>query len=110
MAALPGALIEALKRRGRCSRTRDAPSDHKNFPLSRVRERGMFGQLCVSRAALPLKRATRLYVAADLAAGLAVALAPAQAHQLRNVLRLAPGAAVSLFNGRDGEFLACIAE
>jgi len=60
--------------------------------------------------AAPDKPATRLYVAADLAAGLAVALAPAQAHQLRSVLRLAPGAAVALFNGRDGEFLARIAE
>jgi 16S rRNA (uracil1498-N3)-methyltransferase len=56
----------------------------------------------------PAKPATRLYVAADLAAGLAVELAPAQAHQLRNVLRLAPGAAVALFNGRDGEFLGRI--
>jgi len=51
---------------------------------------------------------TRLYVTADLAAGLALELAPPQAHYLRSVLRLAPGAAVALFNGRDGEWLARI--
>ena len=38
-----------------------------------------------------------------------LALAPAQAHQLRAVLRLAPGDAVALFNGRDGEWRARIA-
>src|SRR4051794_7390908 len=53
---------------------------------------------------------TRLHVAADLAAGRTVELEPGQAHQLRSVLRLAPGDAVALFNGRDGERLARIAE
>jgi 16S rRNA (uracil1498-N3)-methyltransferase len=52
--------------------------------------------------------ATRLYVTADLAAGLSLELAPPQAHYLRYVLRLAPGAAVTLFNGRDGEWRAHI--
>ncbi|MGQ0674879.1 MAG: 16S rRNA (uracil(1498)-N(3))-methyltransferase [Rhodospirillales bacterium] len=51
---------------------------------------------------------TRLYVAADLAPGASVALGGEQAHYLRNVLRLKPGAAVALFNGRDGEFAARI--
>jgi 16S rRNA (uracil1498-N3)-methyltransferase len=51
---------------------------------------------------------TRLYVTADLAAGASVVLDAAQAHYLKNVLRLAPGARVSLFNGRDGEWRAAI--
>src|SRR5260221_6374116 len=50
----------------------------------------------------------RLYVAADLAAGAAVALEEAQTHYLRNVLRLSPGDPVALFNGRDGEWRATI--
>jgi 16S rRNA (uracil1498-N3)-methyltransferase len=50
----------------------------------------------------------RLHVAADLAAGAAVALEEAQTHYLRNVLRLAPGDEVALFNGRDGEWQAAI--
>jgi 16S rRNA (uracil1498-N3)-methyltransferase len=48
---------------------------------------------------------TRLFVAADLAAGTSVGLPPAQAHYVRSVLRLEAGAAVALFNGRDGEWL-----
>jgi 16S rRNA (uracil1498-N3)-methyltransferase len=52
--------------------------------------------------------ATRLHVTCDLAAGLSVALAVAQAHYLKSVLRLAPGATVALFNGRDGEWAARI--
>jgi len=51
---------------------------------------------------------TRLYVTADLAAGASVALDAAQAHYLRNVLRLDRGAPVALFNGRDGEWRAVI--
>ncbi len=46
----------------------------------------------------------RLHVDADLAAGAEVALSADQAHYLRNVMRLGPGAAVKLFNGRDGEW------
>ncbi|HUB98180.1 MAG TPA: 16S rRNA (uracil(1498)-N(3))-methyltransferase [Stellaceae bacterium] len=54
------------------------------------------------------KPATRLYVDAALAAGMEVALAPEAVHRLRAVLRLRPGDAVALFNGRDGEWLARI--
>ncbi|WP_374443477.1 16S rRNA (uracil(1498)-N(3))-methyltransferase [Stella sp.] len=54
----------------------------------------------------PPRAQTRLHVAADLAAGVAVGLDEAQAHLLRSVLRLAPGDHVALFNGRDGEWLA----
>lgn len=39
-----------------------------------------------------------------------VALDAAQAHRLRHVLRLAPGAAVAAFNERDGEFLCRLHE
>ena len=54
------------------------------------------------------KPATRLYVEEDLAAGAVVGLSPDHAHFLRAVLRLEPGRAVALFNGRDGEWLAVI--
>ncbi|MCW5758495.1 MAG: 16S rRNA (uracil(1498)-N(3))-methyltransferase [Phenylobacterium sp.] len=50
----------------------------------------------------------RLFVDADLAAGVEIALDPAQAHYLRNVMRRAPGDAVRVFNGRDGEWRAVI--
>jgi 16S rRNA (uracil1498-N3)-methyltransferase len=50
----------------------------------------------------------RLFMNADLAAGTPVQATEAQAHYLGNVMRLAEGAAVALFNGRDGEFSARI--
>ena len=53
-------------------------------------------------------RTVRLYTENDLAAGLSLALPSAQAHYLSNVLRLKEGAAVVLFNGRDGEWQAKI--
>ncbi len=52
------------------------------------------------------KPASRLYVTAELETGGTIGLSDAQAHQLRNVLRLATGASVALFNGRSGEFVA----
>ncbi len=52
--------------------------------------------------------ATRLYLAATLAPGVRVDLEPGQAHRLREVLGLEPGAALAAFNGRDGEWLARI--
>ncbi|WP_341910893.1 16S rRNA (uracil(1498)-N(3))-methyltransferase [Ferrovibrio terrae] len=52
----------------------------------------------------------RLYVTDALSTGGTVALDDDQAHYLRHVLRLGPGDAVALFNGRDGEFRAVIAE
>ena len=54
--------------------------------------------------------AQRLYVEADLAAGAAVACTAEQANYLRNVLRLKPGEPILLFNGRDGEWRAELAE
>jgi 16S rRNA (uracil1498-N3)-methyltransferase len=51
---------------------------------------------------------TRLFVENDLAEGQSIGLGPARAHFLKSVLRLTPGAALALFNGRDGEFVARI--
>ena len=51
----------------------------------------------------------RLYVSAALVEGRSITLSPSQANYLVNVLRLANGARVLLFNGRDGEFLASLA-
>ncbi len=54
--------------------------------------------------------APRLYVTERLGAGAALELAAGQAHHLRTVLRLVPGATVAAFNARDGEWLCRIAE
>jgi 16S rRNA (uracil1498-N3)-methyltransferase len=51
----------------------------------------------------------RLFVAADLAPRAEVAAGREQANYLFNVMRLGPGDAVSLFNGRDGEWRAEVA-
>lgn len=48
----------------------------------------------------------RLFASADLASGVPVELAPEQSHYLANVLRMAEGAELLVFNGRDGEWLA----
>ena len=47
----------------------------------------------------------RLHVAADLGSGAEVVLEREQAHYLFGVMRQEVGAAVLLFNGRDGEWL-----
>src|SRR5687767_4144476 len=51
----------------------------------------------------------RLYVEQPLVAGSVVAADERALHYLRNVMRRAPGDALVLFNGRDGEFEAEIA-
>src|SRR6201996_1959189 len=51
----------------------------------------------------------RLHVTADLGEGAAAAADDGQAHYLLHVMRAKPGMRVSLFNGRDGEWLAEIA-
>jgi 16S rRNA (uracil1498-N3)-methyltransferase len=53
---------------------------------------------------------TRLYVTGDLGAGVAVMLDEGQGHYLLHVLRAHAGNRVLLFNGRDGEWLAEIAQ
>lgn len=48
----------------------------------------------------------RLFVEADLAKGVSVALPDTQAHYLARVMRLQTGDTARLFNGRDGEWSA----
>jgi len=50
----------------------------------------------------------RLFVSADLGPGAAAALTDEHAHYLTHVMRLPAGAAVAVFNGRDGEWAARI--
>ena len=52
----------------------------------------------------------RLYVETALMGGYTLELEPAQANYLRNVLRLKAGAPVLVFNGRDGEWRATLAD
>ncbi|WP_439136874.1 16S rRNA (uracil(1498)-N(3))-methyltransferase [Roseicyclus sp.] len=52
----------------------------------------------------------RLYVDHALQPGQTVALSREQANYLFNVMRLGQGAEVALFNGRDGEWRAIVAE
>jgi 16S rRNA (uracil1498-N3)-methyltransferase len=56
------------------------------------------------------KTTPRLFCDQELGSAREIVLEPEQAHYLGNVLRLQPGDVVTLFNGRDGEFLAHVAE
>jgi len=58
----------------------------------------------------PYHKAPRLYVDAPLQENGAVVLTKPQAHHLVHVLRLRAGAQILLFNGRDGEWLATLAQ
>jgi len=49
---------------------------------------------------------TRIHVEDTLEEGATVGLGPERAHFLKHVLRLATGAELALFNGRDGEYRA----
>jgi 16S rRNA (uracil1498-N3)-methyltransferase len=55
-------------------------------------------------------RVIRLFVADDLGAGRPILLSPDQSHYLTRVMRLGVGGEVLLFNGRDGEWRARLAE
>jgi 16S rRNA (uracil1498-N3)-methyltransferase len=55
-------------------------------------------------------KAQRLFVEPDLTEGGTIACSSGQANYLRNVLRLKPGDAILVFNGRDGEWRAELAE
>jgi 16S rRNA (uracil1498-N3)-methyltransferase len=55
-------------------------------------------------------RMQRLYVPDGLAEGRAIEPRPPQTHYLLNVLRLGDGAEILLFNGRDGEWRATLAQ
>lgn len=61
----------------------------------------------MSALSQPVK--TRLYVMHPLAQGQEIALTADQAHYLFNVMRLATGALVAMFNGTDGEWIGQIA-
>jgi len=52
----------------------------------------------------------RLHVSADIRSGERIVLEPDQAHYLTRVMRLGPDDALLVFNGRDGEWLATVAE
>ena len=54
--------------------------------------------------------AQRVFMTADLAEGAAVDCSAGQANYLRNVLRLKGGDTILVFNGRDGEWRANIAD
>jgi 16S rRNA (uracil1498-N3)-methyltransferase len=64
----------------------------------------------VATPAWPPRSLPRLYVSPPLSAGVLVALDPAQANYLGNVLRLKEGDQVLLFDGLSGEWLASVAE
>lgn len=74
-----------------------------------MKGRNQAGMSHAGRREAAVQVGVRLYVEADLAAAAEVPLDPAQTHYLRNVMRRAPGDAVRLFNGRDGEWRASIA-
>lgn len=50
----------------------------------------------------------RLYVSAPLAEAARISLTTAQAHYVRNVMRIGEGESLRLFNGADGEYAARI--
>jgi 16S rRNA (uracil1498-N3)-methyltransferase len=52
----------------------------------------------------------RLFVESDLTAGATIPMRHDQAHYLTNVMRQGEGAAIHLFNGRDGEWRATLVE
>jgi 16S rRNA (uracil1498-N3)-methyltransferase len=60
--------------------------------------------------AWPPKSLPRLFVRAALSEGVSVALDAKQANYLGNVMRLAAGAELLVFDGESGEWLACIAD
>jgi 16S rRNA (uracil1498-N3)-methyltransferase len=55
-------------------------------------------------------RSPRLYIDAPLAAGSRLTLDGAQANYIKNVMRLRAGDGVLVFNGRDGEWRASLAD
>ena len=52
--------------------------------------------------------APRLFIDATLCAGVEIALDPTQQNYLCSVLRLSEGGIIAVFNGRDGEWRACL--
>lgn len=56
----------------------------------------------------PCRAKARVFVDADLAAGVSLDLVGGPFHYLRHVMKLGVGDGVALFNGRDGEWLATV--
>ncbi|MFN3826054.1 MAG: 16S rRNA (uracil(1498)-N(3))-methyltransferase [Micavibrio sp.] len=55
-------------------------------------------------------KSPRLYVSPNLSAGASIDLPDAQAHYLKNVMRMGINDSLRLFNGRDGEWHATITQ
>lgn len=60
--------------------------------------------------AWPPRSLPRLFVESAISEGARIELDPAQANYLGNVLRLGPGSALLVFDGRSGEWFAHVAE
>jgi 16S rRNA (uracil1498-N3)-methyltransferase len=77
-------------------------------------EKSVFKPVFISDPATAMSgydfKSPRLYVNAPLEPGASVALDHAQAHYLTHVLRLKAGEPVLIFNGRDGEWRACLTD
>jgi 16S rRNA (uracil1498-N3)-methyltransferase len=58
----------------------------------------------------PYDPGIRLFVTVPLSTGVEVEPSRDQTHYLKNVMRVKPGAAIRLFNGRDGEWHAKVGE
>ncbi len=56
------------------------------------------------------RKMTRIFVESDLMPGISLPVSAGQAHYLLSVMRLKRGDELAVFNGRDGEFEARIAE
>ncbi|MDE1968145.1 MAG: 16S rRNA (uracil(1498)-N(3))-methyltransferase [Alphaproteobacteria bacterium] len=56
------------------------------------------------------RKMTRIFVESDLAPGVSLRTTAGQAHYLLSVMRMKRGDTLAVFNGRDGEFSARIAE
>ena len=68
-----------------------------------------FARMMIFRGALNLFMSIpRFYSPSALAAGISIELSPTAAHHAANVLRLRPGAALILFDGRGGEYSATL--
>jgi 16S rRNA (uracil1498-N3)-methyltransferase len=65
-------------------------------------------QCMLSFTVMESKPHIRLFVDTPLAEGAAIELSQDQAHYLKNVMRLGEGDRIALFNGKNGEFRACL--
>jgi len=66
--------------------------------------------LCVMSDIDVHKKLPRIFVDAPIEEGVEIALSALQSHYFHNVMRKKNGALIRIFNGRDGEWCAAIAE